>query len=232
MRNENINWIVFDADDTLLDFKAAQKEAFTRMLLSLGFEDRKDYLETYNRLNRGLWRALERGEIQKQELIEKRFRLFCDHYDLQGFDGKMKLSYEEELSKRGDIIAGAREVLEELSMNYPLALASNGILSIQRGRLDASGIRPYFDEIIISEETGFEKPQKGFFDIMMSRIGQDDPKKILFIGDSLPSDMLGAVNYGLLSCWYNPGENVSTLKVDYIVTSLEQIPALVKNLVI
>lgn len=102
----------------------------------------------------------------------------------------------------------------------------------KRGRLDASGIRSYFDEIIISEETGFEKPQKGFFDIMMSRIGQDDPKKILFIGDSLPSDMLGAVNYGLLSCWYNPGENVSTLKVDYIVTSLEQIPALVKNLVI
>lgn len=232
MRNKNINWIVFDADDTLLDFKAAQKKAFTRMLLGLGFEDKPDYLATYERLNSGLWRALERGEIKKKELINRRFRLFCEHYNLPGLDHKMRLSYEEELSKRGDRIPGALEVVEELSQNYPLALASNGILSIQRGRLDASGIEPYFNEIIISEETGFEKPQKGFFDVMMSKIGQEDPKKILFIGDSLQSDMLGAINYGHLSCWYNPDKDVTTLKIDYCVTSLEQIPALVKNLVV
>lgn len=232
MRNKNINWIVFDVDDTLLDFKSAQKKAFTRMLLGLGFEDKPDYLATYERLNSDLWRALERGEIKKKELIDRRFRLFCEHYNLPGLDHEMRLSYEEELSKRGDRIPGALELVEKLSRNYPLALASNGILSIQRSRLDASGIEPYFNEIIISEETGFEKPQKGFFDVMMSKIGQEDPKKVLFIGDSLQSDMLGAINYGHLSCWYNPDEEVTTLKIDYCVTSLEQIPALVENLVV
>lgn len=232
MSNRKINWIVFDADDTLLDFKSAQKNAFTKMLAKLGLKDEGDYYHTYTRLNSGLWRALEKGEMQKAELIDKRFGLFCQHYNLQGLDKKMKDLYEEELSKRGELIPGAWDLLEELSKSYPLALASNGILSIQRGRFRASGIRPFFKEIIVSEETGFEKPHKGFFDFMMRKIGQSDPKKILFIGDGLNSDMLGALNYGLISCWYNPNKEHGRLKVDYSVQSLEQIPALVESLII
>ena len=90
----------------------------------------------------------------------------------------------------------------------------------------------FFKEVIISEETGYEKPQKGFFDVMMGRIGEDNPQRVLFVGDSLDSDMLGAVNYGLLSCWYNPEKKTTDLDIDYTLTSLEQIPALVESLVI
>lgn len=228
-----LNWIVFDADDTLLDFKGAQVQAFKRMMESFGLEKDSDrYLEIYRRLNDGLWRALERGEIAKAELIERRFKDFCDYTGLDGLHEKMRFSYEEELSKRGELVPGALEVCQKLSRDFPLALASNGISYIQKSRFARSGLDVFFKEVIISEETGYEKPQKGFFDVMMGRIGEDDPQRILFIGDSLNSDMLGAVNYGLLSCWYNPEKKDTDLNIDYTLTSLEQIPALVESLVI
>lgn len=231
MHRHKLKWIVFDADDTLLDFKTAQKKAFRTMLLTLGLEDKPVYLQTYHHYNDGLWRALERGEINKAELIDARFRLFCEHFGFGDQDRRMREVYEEELSKKGDLIPGARHLLQKLAPRYSLALASNGILSIQKGRLEASGIGSYFNEIIISEETGYEKPQKGFFDAMMEKMGEDNPRSVLFVGDSLHADMQGAASYGLLSCWYNPHQTMATLKVDYTVSSLGQIPALVEGLV-
>ncbi len=232
MKNPGIKWLVFDADDTLLDFKGAQDRAFGAMLESLEIEDDGSYLGAYRRLNAGLWRALERGEITKEELILSRFKVFCQAVGLEGRDEIMRLTYEEELSKRGDLLVGAWELLRNLSGSFPLALASNGILWIQKRRLAESGIDRFFEEVIISEETGYEKPQKGFFDVMMDRIGESSPSRVLFIGDSLDSDMLGAVNYGLRSCWYNPDKRESQLPIDHIVTELAEIESLAHSLVI
>lgn len=230
---KKLSWIVFDADDTLLDFQEAQNKAFYTMMEILEIkEDPQAFLGLYRKFNNELWRALEEGRISKEELIISRFKVFSDHVGMGSLQERMRLAYEEELAKNGDLIPGALELVQGLSRDFPLAIASNGILSIQKRRLAASGLDEFFKEVIISEETGFEKPQRGFFDVMMERIGEEDPRRILFVGDSLSSDMKGALAYGLRSCWYNPHNKTSELDIDYRVSSLEEVAELAGRLVI
>ncbi len=65
-------------------------------------------------------------------------------------------------------------------------------------------IRDYIADTIISEEIGFAKPAKEFFDIAMARLGNPSKRDVLMIGDGWASDIQGALQYGIDACWYNP----------------------------
>jgi 2-haloacid dehalogenase len=93
------------------------------------------------------------------------------------------------------------QVLEE---KYRLAILTNGFHFVQRRRLARSEIRPHIAEIIISEEIGVSKPAKKFFDVAFARLGSPSRERTLMIGDGWNSDILGATQYGIDSCWYNP----------------------------
>ena len=224
-----LQWIVFDADDTIMDFQTAQEKAFFLALEKMGLEKKEAYFENYKDHSESLWRALERGEVTKPELLEQRFYRFCRDQGFTELHEELNETYIVELSKRGELIPGARKVLEELSKDYKLALATNGVSRIQKGRLKASGLESYFNVTIISEDTGYEKPHKGFFNAMMDEIGDVPLREILFIGDSLSSDMPGALDYGLLTCWYNPRGEKTSLGVHSIISSLEEIPRCIKE---
>lgn len=224
-----LQWIVFDADDTLMDFQLAQEKAFYSVLEKMGLEKKEAYLENYKYHSESLWRALERGEVTKPELLEQRFYRFCRDQGFPERHEELNETYIQELSKRGELIHGAREVLEELAKDYKLALATNGVSRIQKGRLEASGIGKYFNAILISEDTGYEKPHKGFFNAMIDKLGDVPLREILFIGDSLSSDMPGALDYGLLTCWYNPRGEKTNLGVHSIIKTLEEIPQCIKR---
>ena len=88
---------------------------------------------------------------------------------------------------------------------YRMAILTNGLTTVQRGRLARSVIGQYFAEIIISEEIGAAKPAREFFDVVWKRLGNPGRNDALMIGDGWASDMAGAVAYGLDTCWYNPG---------------------------
>ena len=99
---------------------------------------------------------------------------------------------------------GAYEVLQTLAKTSQIAILTNGLQSVQRGRLARSQIKPFIREIIISEEIGVAKPHVAFFEVASARTGNPPKSDILLIGDSLTSDIRGGVDYGIDTCWYNP----------------------------
>ena len=113
--------------------------------------------------------------------------------------------YLQCLAECSDLIEGAAELLEGLSGKYRMAILTNGLQVVQRGRLERSAIHRHIAEIVISEEIGFAKPAREFFDVALARLGNPPRRSVLMIGDSWHSDILGALQSGLDACWYNPG---------------------------
>ena len=137
----------------------------------------------------------------------------------------MAAEYVKNLSKYGFLCDGALELCRALYGKYDMYIITNGIKVIQEARFEKSGIKNYFIHSFISEEVGCEMPGRAFFDRVAESIDGFDPAYALVIGDSLSSDILGGVNYGIDTCWYNPKrlENPAGLTITYTVTKLSEV---------
>jgi 2-haloacid dehalogenase len=189
---------------------------------------RSEILRLYQVFNRQVWGEFERGETTPQELRLKRFQLLFDEIHAPLDPQDFSLHYLENLARASDLLPGAAEVLQALSGRYHIALVTNGLSDVQRPRLERSVIRPLIEKIFISEEMGVAKPETGFFEAVFREIGQPPKSQVLIIGDSLSSDMQGGLNYGIDTCWYNPGGKVTELPVTYQVHSLKQLLDILK----
>ena len=196
-------WLWFDADNTLFDYDRAEGLALRNTFGSLDLRFEDDYLDTYQRINRRLWQALEKQEITSALLRVRRFELLLEDLKLTGSADQISTSYIEQLGLRAELVDGAYEVLEALHGKCKFAIVTNGLQAVQRGRLEHSTIEGFISELIISEEVGAAKPHAAFFDEAMRRTGHPDKSDVLIIGDSLTSDIRGGVNYGIDTCWYN-----------------------------
>lgn len=197
-------WLFFDADGTLFDYNRAEATAFRKAFDALQFQFEEGHLNTYQTINRELWKALERHEITPAVLRVRRFELLLEALGLKGSADDLNLVYVEQLGLCTDLIDGAYEVLQTLSKRSRIAIVTNGLEAVQRSRLMHSTIHPFIQELIISEEVGAAKPHHAFFDAAFARTGNPSRSDVLIIGDSLTSDMQGGVNYGIDTCWYNP----------------------------
>jgi FMN phosphatase YigB (HAD superfamily) len=81
---------------------------------------------------------------------------------------------------------------------------TNGFADVQHARIRRLGLEGVFDHVIISEEVGVAKPDPGVFDIAFERMGNPDKARVLMVGDSLSSDIVGGFHYGIDTCWFNP----------------------------
>ncbi len=197
------NTILFDADGTLLDFKRSEDEAVRDTMSSFGIVPNNELVSKYSEINDGLWKALERGEIEKSVLLYHRFELFCEYYGFNCDAKEMAKSYMENLSKMSYILDGAEELCKKLYGKVKMYIVTNGVEYIQKGRFAGCSITKYFDDIFISGMIGYEKPDINYFK-KVEEIVSFDKSKTLIVGDSLSSDIKGGVNYGIDTCWYNP----------------------------
>ncbi len=94
------------------------------------------------------------------------------------------------------LASGVRELLVRLAARYRLGLVTNGTAITQRSKLDALGIATLFDPVVISEETGFRKPDVRAFEFAISGWGIP-PESVLFVGDDLAADIHGAEAAGM-----------------------------------
>lgn len=205
-------YLLFDADNTLLDFNKGERCALEKVLADspLAFSD--EVYKSYHRINDDLWKKLERGEIERSRLRQERFEQLFDLYGFRGSDfGKtIDDSFLLAMSEQAFIIDGVYDVLDKLSCDYELYLVTNASVAVQRKRLAKTKFDKYFKKYYISEEIGAHKPQKAFFDSVINDIGDGNRKNYLVIGDSLTSDIKGANLSNLDSCFYNPGNIVCT----------------------
>lgn len=196
--------ILFDADGTLLDFGRAENEALRESLVSVGIKPDDEMAGTYSRINDSLWKALERGEVTKEVLRYRRFELFFAHYGMSYDARNMANTYEGNLSQKGYLLDGARELCERLYGKARMYIVTNGIETIQLGRYARCGLEKYFDDIFISGRVGYEKPDVRYFEHIENKIPDFSKGSAVIIGDSLTSDMRGGLNFGIDTCWYNP----------------------------
>jgi len=107
-------------------------------------------------------------------------------------------------------------------------LVTNGLSVVQRPRLERSAIHPFIEKIFISEEMEVAKPDAGFFEAVFREIDHPAKDEVLIIGDSLSSDMQGGINYGIDTCWLNPGGKTTELPVTYAINTLGQLLDILK----
>lgn len=117
------------------------------------------------------------------------------------------------------------EVVSALADDFDLYVVTNGVVETQYQRLEDAHLRAYFRDVFVSEELGYRKPQREYFDYCFAHIPENDKKRILIIGDSLSSDMLGGICAGIDTCWYNPDQKVNTkqLALTYEIKDLRDI---------
>jgi 2-haloacid dehalogenase len=198
-------WLFFDADGTLFDYNRAEATAFRKAFEILQLQFEVGYLEAYQKINHDLWQALERNEIPPADLRVRRFERLLEALQLTGSAQDLNMAYVEQLGLCTDLMDGAYEILETLSKTARIAIVTNGLEAVQRSRLKRSVIQPFITELIISEEVGAAKPHPAFFEAAFARTGNPSKDEVLIVGDSLTSDMQGGINYGIDTCWYNPG---------------------------
>ena len=215
--------ILFDIDDTLLDFPMSEREALCEALRAAGVELDDEMISTYQKINYELWKALERNEISRDELMTRRFSDFAEFY---GFDIDAQKTAEDYLSALGTkvfYIDGARELLSALYGKVRLYIVTNGLARVQNSRYKLTGFDKIFDGMFISQEVGANKPNPEFFQYVAEHIEGFEKEKTLIVGDSQTSDIAGGIAFGIDTCWYSPKNATAKYEPTYTVDSLDKV---------
>lgn len=196
--------LIFDVDDTLIDFAATEDSSLHALFKSHKLPLSSDLQKQYHTYNQGLWRRLELGEITYEELSEMTFHDFIkEHFGLEVDGNEWMNEYRSYFGEAHQLLPGVEDTLKfAKKQGYKLTVLSNGEKFMQRHRLELAGIKDYFDLIVTSEEAHYSKPNPHAFDYFFSRT-EIGPNETLFFGDGLQSDILGAEKYGFDSIWYN-----------------------------
>ena len=197
------NWLLFDADNTLWDFKKSELFSFEKAFNDFNIPYQAAYLPIYHEINHKCWSDFEKGLLSQQKLRTMRMELLLKELNLDADFVAFSQSYQENLANTDFMIEGAKALLKDLSKDFTLVMITNGLKEIQRGRLKNTAIEPFFQSIVISDEIGTAKPQKAFFDYTFEQMQHTDKSDVLVIGDSLSSDIKGGNDYGVDTCWYN-----------------------------
>ncbi len=227
MAARNYQWLFFDADGTLFDFEKSQAIALEQVFLHHKIAYDISHLEAFRQINAELWHALEQRQVTPDELKVRRFELLLEIAGVKHEPEPFGEIYLQYLGACPELIDGAVELLKILHRKYRIAILTNGLKRVQRSRLERSVIRDYVSEIVVSEEIGFAKPAQEYFDVAFARTGNPAKHEVLMIGDSWNSDIQGAAQYGIDTCWYNPEKKPrpTSPQITHEIASLEELPA-------
>ena len=142
--------ILFDADNTLLNFDAAESKALAETLVNYGIEPDAETVQTYRTINEELWRQLEKGQIRREKLFSERFSRFLKAIDAAGDGVEMNRCYLDHLSSHPDLMTpNVLDVLGELSEVATLAIVTTGFETGQSPRVTASGLGAYLQDVSV-----------------------------------------------------------------------------------
>lgn len=225
MSDSRFKIVLLDADETIFDFIASEKNALLRTASEFGLSPDENDTKVYSTINLSLWKQLELGTVSREELTIFRFEQWLEYlceFNINPIEFNMV--YEENLSKAGILFPGAENFVKKLSDLTSIYIVTNGTAKFQHGRMNTSPVKNHISGMFISEEIGFAKPDKRFFDVVFDSIGVTSLSEVIIVGDSLTSDMQGGRNAGITTCLYCPSANVQNNPLcDYIITDYNQL---------
>ena len=211
--------VIFDADDTLLCYRADERAAFFRLFSAFGVTADEQLLTFSCNASERIWTEAGLYDVHSP-LIQKRYhalyrehvtRVFEDifaHLRARGVPfapvspQRARDVFLTELETGGNFVEGAEQTLSALNARgYVVSVATNGLERIQRGR--TKPLSPLFHRLFVSETLGAIKPEKAFFTRMLRELNAEK-EDCLFVGDSLSSDVAGATRAGIDCCLFSP----------------------------
>ena len=195
--------IFFDLDHTLWDFEANSKKALQQIfeeqnLGEKGIPSFESFHAKYLPINDRYWARYHHGFVPKEKLRVGRFHDTLKEFNVDDevLAEAIAASYLSISPKMTALFADAMEVLKYLQDKYALHLITNGFAEVQWLKIEHSGLKPFFEHIIISEEVGTQKPAKEIFEIAMER-AKTNADECIMIGDNFNTDIVGARNAGM-----------------------------------
>lgn len=224
--------ILLDMDNTILDFTRAERVAASKALAAMGIQPTDELLKRYHEINEDQWRLFELGELEREQVKVRRYELLFDEMGIDASPRETAKVYEGLLGVGHYFMDGAVELLETLSSEYRLYLATNGTANVQKSRISSAGISKYFQGIYISEDVGYNKPDPRYFEACFKDIPIFIREETVMIGDSLTSDIKGGINARIKTVWFNhEGKSRDdSIVPDYKIRSLGEIPELMKRI--
>ncbi len=218
------DWIFFDADETLFTF-----DSFTglqRMFLDYSVTFTAEDFQDYQAVNKPLWVDYQNGAITSLQLQHGRFESWAERLKVEA--GLLNDAFINAMAEICTPLPGAVSLLNAIRCNAKIGIITNGFSALQQVRLERTGLRDYFDLLVISEEVGVAKPNKKIFDYALEQAGNPDRSRVLMVGDTAESDILGGINAGLATCWLNAHhrEQPEGIAPTWTVSSLHELEQL------
>ncbi|MGL4726523.1 MAG: pyrimidine 5'-nucleotidase [Scandinavium sp.] len=218
------DWIFFDADETLFTFDAFS--GLQRMFLDYSVTFTAEDFQDYQAVNKPLWVDYQNGAITSLQLQYQRFESWAARLNVK--PGDLNDAFMNAMAEICAPLPGAVSLLNALQGKVKMGIITNGFTSLQQIRLERTGLREHFDLLIISEEVGVAKPDSRIFDYALEQAGHPDRSRVLMVGDTAASDILGGMNAGLSTCWLNAHQQVLPEHINptWTVTSLGELEQL------
>lgn len=218
------DWIVFDADETLFRFDAFR--GLQQMFASYGVDFSRGHHRAYQTVNKRLWAAYQNNEITAQQVKRRRFAAWGE--SLQVDPEVLNSQFLQHMVTVSKPLEGAPELVRALHGRAKLGIITNGFRYLQDARLAYNGMASYFEWVVVSEELGTAKPNPPIFAHALERMGHPAPERVLMVGDTPATDILGGNLAGMRTCWLNLYKKPATLGIEatYEVPSLAALQAL------
>ena len=225
------DFLLLDADDTILDFIRCEESALKDALEAAGLPSGREIIDGYSEINMKYWKMLERREITRERLTYARFEEFASHFGFDTDTNALAEEYASSLAYQHFLFPGALDCCRELAKDRKLYIITNGIGPVQEKRIADSGLLPYVKDVFISDYIGAVKPSPQYFMKVAERIPGFDREAALVVGDSLSSDIRGGIDAGIDVCWVNPaGKPVPDgMKIDYVIDRFVRLPELLAS---
>ncbi|MEM6803365.1 MAG: YjjG family noncanonical pyrimidine nucleotidase [Bacteroidota bacterium] len=224
--SSKVSCLLFDFDNTLVDFSGAAKSALWKSFEDVGVKCTEEIYGIYQVVNHEHWQAFEQGKLDAKSLRYRRFEALFRQIDTLDLDPHtFNKEFLQHLILNSLAYEGVQDLLDRLKEEYVLGLVTNGLKEVQRPRLDRLNMTHYFESIIVSDEIGVAKPQEEFFTYAYNSLPKNFEKdEIMIIGDSLNSDILGGNNFGIQTCWISHGrERNSEISADFEINQVDEI---------
>ena len=216
--------LFLDLDNTLLDFSKSEEWAITKTLEEFGLPSDSETARLYSEINNSYWKRFEKGEIPKNAIFEGRFKTLLSVLKREGNTKSISEFYCKCLSDTYFKVEDADEVLTYLkNKGYKLYATTNGFAFTQKNRIKNSGLSTYLDAVFISEDLGVQKPEIEYFEACIRVIPEKDKSKILIVGDSQSSDILGGINVSIDTCWLKHNGETAKYHSKYTIENLKEL---------
>ena len=226
---EGIRHVFFDLDRTLWDFEQNSETVIKELLTKYDIEkmysvSADKFIKTYKKINHKLWQLYSKNKITKDELRTTRFSKTLEKLGAKNNElgTLLEQDYIAKSPYQTKLLEGANNILDYLKPTYKLHILSNGFKEVQHIKLHESGIKQHFNNIFISEEMGYQKPDKEIFLAAQNKAGTT-ASACMMIGDDFTNDIEGALNAGWKAVYLTRRKKRLTHKNMYQIHSLTEL---------